>query len=388
MVALLVVVGLAGLVLRLLPQWAPVGDVNSDEAVVGLMAKHLFDGGAKVFYWGQTYGGTPEVVVSAVFRELFGHSLFALRLPSLLYGIVAAVLLWHVAKALLPRRQAIVAVAAFWVGPMLFLDYASREMLFYTPTLVVGLVLLLLAIRYVDRPGRPWLAAWFGLLAGVGFWMGANIAYFAVPAAVYVVWSLRRIPRSALVAIPLFFVGSAPWWIWNLTHDWGSITYARAARGPGVVDNLGQYLHDGLRVLFGFWPLTDQGGWRGLTIAAFWVLLAALVVVAALALRRAFQGGPVPLDVIGFVTAPFIYAVLPLPAAHRGGALLPFRLAVCQPPARPAGRSAVDHCRPGVRARGIAGAEPARLPPDAPRRAPHRRSGPCAGGRRAYDLLW
>ena len=309
----LILVGVGGFVLRILPLWAPAGGTDSDEAVVGLMAKHILDGRPPVFYWGQSYGGTPEIAVDAVFRRFFGSSLVVLRLPSLIYGVLAAFLLWKVASALLPRRQAIVATAAFWLSPMLLIDYASREMLFYTPTLVVGLGMLLLAVRFVEHPDVMWRPALFWFLGGLGFWMGANIAYFALPALIYV----RAVAAPGAVARR---------WRGSRCSSWvrprgGSGTWPTAgARSTTPAPPAGPVC----------WTTSPSTGTTGCASCS----------ASTTCTRRPRAGrsrpscwsccscrwpsspsvpcgvpppvvAPVPLDVIGFVTAPFIYAVLP-----------------------------------------------------------------------------
>ena len=53
---------------------------DSDQAIVGLMAKHLAEGRAKpLFFYGQEYMLAVEAWVSAPFIALFGTSVAALR---------------------------------------------------------------------------------------------------------------------------------------------------------------------------------------------------------------------------------------------------------------------------------------------------------------------
>jgi hypothetical protein len=113
-------------------------------------------------------------------------------------------------------------------------------------------------------------------------------------------------------AVPSFLLGAAPWWIWNLTHDCGSLTYVRSARGPGFAPNLRQFARDGLRVAFGLYQDGESTQRRHVTSVLAVIVVAALVVVAVAAVRRALRGrAPVPLDVIGFAMVPFVYAALP-----------------------------------------------------------------------------
>ena len=61
--AALVVLGLA---VRLAIIWSPLGEIDGDEAVVGLMARHIaFLGERPVFYYGQPYLGSLEAFSAA-----------------------------------------------------------------------------------------------------------------------------------------------------------------------------------------------------------------------------------------------------------------------------------------------------------------------------------
>ena len=65
-----VIVGVvAGIALRVWLLRLPTGVLDSDEAIVGLMARHmLHQHEFTTFYWGQNYGGSlTAVVMAAVF---------------------------------------------------------------------------------------------------------------------------------------------------------------------------------------------------------------------------------------------------------------------------------------------------------------------------------
>ena len=57
---------LVGLALRLAVIASPLGEIDGDEAVVGLMARHIaFLGERPVFYYGQPYLGSLEAFSAA-----------------------------------------------------------------------------------------------------------------------------------------------------------------------------------------------------------------------------------------------------------------------------------------------------------------------------------
>ena len=77
------VVVAAGVVLRLVVLFGPLGRPDSDEVIAGLIARHLGSDGLPAFYWGQHYGGTIEALPVALSLKLFGTSVAALRVPTL-----------------------------------------------------------------------------------------------------------------------------------------------------------------------------------------------------------------------------------------------------------------------------------------------------------------
>src|SRR5919197_4146967 len=82
-------IGLAGLLLvglavRLAVIGSPLGEIDGDEAVVGLMARHIaLLGERPVFYWGQPYLGSLEAFSAApLFRVLHSSSLLLKLVPT------------------------------------------------------------------------------------------------------------------------------------------------------------------------------------------------------------------------------------------------------------------------------------------------------------------
>src|SRR5689334_12812241 len=91
-VALLVLVGAAGLALRIWVDRAAVGTPDSDEAVMGLMVRQAVHGHLTTFYWGQPYGGSQEVLLTVPLFAIFGSSYAALRAVPIALSALAAVL--------------------------------------------------------------------------------------------------------------------------------------------------------------------------------------------------------------------------------------------------------------------------------------------------------
>ena len=87
---------IAGVVLRVVVYRSSLGVLDGDEAVWGLMARHVLDGELSAFFWGQGYGGTQEVLATAPLFALFGTSTVLMRVVPVALTAVAAVLVWRI----------------------------------------------------------------------------------------------------------------------------------------------------------------------------------------------------------------------------------------------------------------------------------------------------
>ena len=80
---------------------------DSDEAVEGLMARHVPGGEFPVFMWGQNYKGVPEVYVAAAFFTLAGSSsVAALKGATLAFFVAFIVCQFVLVERLFSRRVA------------------------------------------------------------------------------------------------------------------------------------------------------------------------------------------------------------------------------------------------------------------------------------------
>jgi len=186
----LVAVGLV--VLRCLPSLAfEQFDFDSDQAVVGLMAKHLVEARAfPLFFYGQNYMLGVQAWIAAPFIAAGGATVLMLRLPLLLINI--AVVVWlmreQIDRGVRPGfafAATLPLIAPGALGSMLLMQTlgASIEPFFY--------VLLLWHLRR-----RP-------IAFGVAFclaYLHREFVLFALPAMV-VVWLLDRPVWSREIAV-------------------------------------------------------------------------------------------------------------------------------------------------------------------------------------------
>jgi hypothetical protein len=321
-----VVVTAAGLFGALARAWYIAhSSINSDEAVVGLMADQILGGHFYTFYWGQPYGGAEPYIVAVAFALLGRTATVLVAVPALL-SAVAALLTWRVVLRLVTdHRTAAVAAALVWVAPEATLRTTTEESAFRGVTMIAGLTVLLLALRILD--GRRGYAEMIGIgvAAGVGWWSSPEIGYFLVPAALVLLGAVLSprcirfwIPRLAAMAAA-GVVGALPW-IWTnansrlaslSTHFDTAQRLTFGARleiffnqaGPIA---LGLKLRNSGETVFG---TPGSPNWSR-ELMVLLVIAAAVVVVGSLAVTITRRGRGTAIA-IGVVAFPFVYAASP-----------------------------------------------------------------------------
>lgn len=146
---------------------------DSDQAIVGLMAKHLIEGRAfPLFFYGQTYLLGVEAWVASLFFLVGGPTVAALHVSQVAWSLAAAAALivclvrWG---GLRPFEAVAVSVFFTFAPPFTALLLTEANGCNIEPFLYVPLLWLLR-----DRP------LWFGALLGVGF-LNREFTIFAVP---------------------------------------------------------------------------------------------------------------------------------------------------------------------------------------------------------------
>lgn len=275
---------------------SPIGALDADEAVWGLMARHMLDGELGVFFWDQTYGGTQETLLTAPIFAVAGSGTLALRVVPMALFVVAAVLVWRIGRRTVGEPAATTAAVLFSVWPSYLVWKSTRAHGFYGAVLVLGLVVVLLALRLRERDSRRDLAA-LGLALGLGWWATPQTAFVAVPALAWLVWRRPGVVRGAWLVLPSALAGAAPWLVWNIRHGGASLRAPFTGGEDTYFDHLRTFFYAtlpsalGLRAPFSLEWLTGRAAGRlleALAIAAFcWLALRrrgrreALLVVAA-----------------------------------------------------------------------------------------------------------
>jgi 4-amino-4-deoxy-L-arabinose transferase-like glycosyltransferase len=212
----------AGIALRVAVYLSVLGDTNSDEAVLGLMARHALHGQFTTFLWGTAYGGSQEAWLATPIFGVFGSSVGALRVVPMALDVIAVLLIWRVGLRTIGERAAVIAAALYWLWPPEALLLPIKEIGFYASNAVYCALILLLVLRAYERPDAVRVGA-LGLVLGLGLWQTTQIVPLAIPAVLWLVWRRPRVVRYAWLAVPLAVLGALPWLAWTFKHDFASL---------------------------------------------------------------------------------------------------------------------------------------------------------------------
>jgi MFS family permease len=276
---------------------------HSDEAVIGLMARHILQGEFPVFFYGQAYMGSLDAFLVAGAFVLFGESVLALRFAQVALYLAIITAVYIAAFQITGRRNAAAGAALFLAIPNILLTvYTAATLGGYNETLLFGALLLVLGYPIIAaQPSGQQVSygRWFalGLIAGLAWWSNGLIIAVAVPlGCVLLVSRLQRarlhavLPdwnvRHVAAALLAFFIGSAPWWGYAITHDWSPILfYIHGADGPQtdpalasftLVNRLLGFLLFGLTTLFGVrahWSPDYLGGVVAIGVVCLYVVI-------------------------------------------------------------------------------------------------------------------
>ena len=155
---------------------------DADEAVEGLMARHVLQGEHPLFLWGQRYKGVPEVYLSAAVFRAVSPSVVALKAVTLACFVVFVCLNFRLLERVCSRGVAWIATALLIAGPPSLVLWSMSGSAEIVMTFIAGTVLLL-AIEAALK-GSPYSIYIAAAAFGFGLWIQQFILYYVVSIAV------------------------------------------------------------------------------------------------------------------------------------------------------------------------------------------------------------
>jgi len=200
---------------------------DSDDATMGLMAKHIVALGERpIFFYGQSYMGSFEAYAAALVFAFLGASEFALKCGLILLYACFMVVMYGFLVQITSRAWALVGEALLALGADEMLYHQLEAYGGYLETLIFGAALLALTCWLVLTQGNATLArrrylalAGWGLAAGLGLWSDVLVAPFVVLTAgalTLFCWPMVR-RWGTVLALSCLLLDLSPWIIYLAT---------------------------------------------------------------------------------------------------------------------------------------------------------------------------
>ena len=319
--AILALITCLGLVLRLALLVHSNFIIDADEAIVGLMAKHIAEGRPwPVFYYGQYYMGSLEPLLAALAFKFLGQSSASLKLVPLVFSLFHIILVYALARRFVSTRFAQVAALLVALAPNGLILWSSMARGGFVEIVALGTLALILAIDIVRAQKILWgtLVA-LGLVTGLGWWVNNQMLFYLVPIGIIFPltflknFGLKRGISAGLTFIAAFIAGGFPFWYQNLIGSPKLATF-KVLFGQDAGGNTLKYLQGffttALPIILGsrrFWGERDIIPYGSLT--AYTVYAVSILIVLAVCLRgRAQRRASVGILLLFAACVPLIFA--------------------------------------------------------------------------------
>jgi hypothetical protein len=182
----------------------------ADEAVTGLMARHVLQGEFPLFFWGQAYKGVPEVYAAAAVFSVAGSSVLALQAVTLaFFAVFIGLQFVLISRVFSPPVAWLTSLFAI-VAPPSLVYWSLVGVAEISVTLLAGATAVLAAHAWRQTKSVRALAV-FAFAIGFGLWVQQYMLYYMVAIAVAAWIDAPREHRSTIA--DLVVEDGAPRWV-------------------------------------------------------------------------------------------------------------------------------------------------------------------------------
>ncbi len=246
---------LLGLAIRLNLLHEVAYTIDADEGIVGLMAKHITEGQpVPTFYYGQHYLGSFEAIFSSFFFYLFGESAAVLKIVPLLFSLALICAMYYIAKSLKDTTAGKFAALFTAVAPSMLVVWSTKARGGFIEIVFIGALALLFTIQWLKSPTLKGTCI-IGLVLGLGWWINNQMIYFMLPIGLWMALKLgldfKQQIKHIVSGLIAFIVGGAPFWIYNIQHDFVTFQMFGATDSSGVSKNIDNFFSVAMPIILG-----------------------------------------------------------------------------------------------------------------------------------------
>jgi 4-amino-4-deoxy-L-arabinose transferase-like glycosyltransferase len=251
---------------------------NADEAIIGLMAKHILEGERPTFFYGQAYMGSLDAWLIAGGFAIFGIKVWVIRFVQiLLYTATIALTMYLVKKCTESGIPALISGILMTFPPVNTTLYTTVSLGGYGETLLLGTLLLVSFIQYKDEhisnKVKLFIGIGMGAITGFGFWVNALTLVYSIPIFGYFIWDWvkqvknLKIRKQTMVYLATYAsgvcIGLLPWILFVFQTGWHSaigeslgsaISVSKGNYFITTLEHIRNFLLFGVTALFGLRP--------------------------------------------------------------------------------------------------------------------------------------
>jgi hypothetical protein len=197
--------------------------IDSDAVLSGLCAFRVADGQYPVFFPGGTRLSAASCYVAAGYFHLFGAGRIGLALTGLTWGALYLLFTLLFLQVMLGRKVACLAFLFAIVPSEQFMTVTYAPWA-YGEIMASCAATLWLAALWRNK-GALWQQLLFGFSVGLGIWFSIETLMIALPTVAWIAIARRRLMiAEALPAVLGAILGAMPFFLWNATHGFPSLT--------------------------------------------------------------------------------------------------------------------------------------------------------------------
>lgn len=208
--------------------------LDSDESLVGIMAKHILEGKElPIYFYGQSYMGTLEQFSAALFFKLFGISPIVLKIVPLFFFVLSVILLYLIVeKYIFPKAYYIIGFMAF--PPLFFIIWSMKARGGFMEVIFLSLLFLYLLFQY-QQTNKKLTLYFLSFIAGFAIYTNALCIPFLLTVTIINYLDLNRkksknkilkLARTYFFSFLCLLIGLFPIFLHKITQDEGKIRIA------------------------------------------------------------------------------------------------------------------------------------------------------------------